>query len=160
MFESPMTLDRTHRVLTAVVLVILAGVFAALATTVGQIGAPIIGFVTVALAISWAMSPRKLVIADSELRVERRAWPALRVPLSSVTTAEPVALSGRTLRLVGVGGFFGSYGLFTNGQLGRFRLYATRRQNAMIVRRSSGLPIVITPDDIAGAVKTLGERRA
>src|SRR4051812_19869414 len=153
-----MTLDRAHRVLTAVVLVLLAGVFAALATTVGEIGAPIIALVAVALVIAWAMSPRRFVIDDGELRVERRAWRALRVPLSSVLTAEPVALSGRTLRLVGVGGFFGSYGLFTNGQLGRFRLYATRRQNALIVRRSSGLPIVITPDDVAGAVRALSPR--
>lgn len=155
-----MTLDRAYRALTAIVFALVIGAFAVVAMAVGEIAVPIIGFIAVALAISWAMAPRRLVIGDGELRVERRAWRAMRVPLSAVASAEPVAISGRTLRIAGVGGFFGSYGLFTNGELGRFRLYATRRQNGMIVRRTSGLPIVITPDDVVGAVKALGERRA
>jgi len=160
MARFPMTLDRAHRVLTVIALALVAVTFAIMLTAIGPIMLPVLGFVVIALAVSWAMAPRALAVEGDELRVERRAWPALRVPLSVVTTAEPVALSGRTLRIAGVGGFFGSYGLFTNGQLGRFRLYATRRQDAMIVRRTKGLPIVLTPDDIPGAVRVLSERRA
>ena len=160
MARFPMTLDRAHRLLTVVALALVAGSFAVMLTAVGPIMLPVLAFVVLALAVSWAMAPCALAVEGDELRVVRRAWPALRVPLANVTSAEPVALSGRTLRIAGVGGFFGSYGLFTNGQLGRFRLYATRRQGGMIVRRTSGLPIVITPDDIPGAVKALGERRA
>ena len=160
MARFPMTLDRAHRVLTVVALALVAGAFAVALSAVGMLMLPVLGFVVVALAVSWAMAPCALAVEGDELRVERRAWPALRVPLETVTAAEPVALSGRTLRIAGVGGFFGSYGLFTNGQLGRFRLYATRRQDAMIVRRRQGLPIVITPDDIPGAVRALSKGRA
>jgi hypothetical protein len=106
------------------------------------------------------MSPRALVVDAGELRVERRAWPPLRIPLATVASAAPLDRLGRgTLRVFGVGGFFGSYGLFSNGDLGRFRLYATRAGQAVIVRRTGKeLPIVLTPDDVAGAIGAIDRR--
>jgi len=124
---------------------------------VGFIPLAILGVV---LGLSWAMSPRALVVDGGELRVERRAWQPLRIPLASVASASPLDRLGRgTLRLFGVGGFFGSYGLFSNGDLGRFRLYATRGGQAVIVRRTGDeLPIVLTPDDVTGAIGAIDRR--
>ena len=156
MFRSPLSMDAMYRRLTIFVIVLLVAVFVTVWFTVGELALPVVGFVAVAMVISWAMAPRELVVEGDELRVERRAWRALRIPRSTIESAAALpGLSGRTLRIGGVGGFFGSYGLFTNGELGRFRLYATRRGNALIVRRTSGLPIVITPDDVPAAVEAL-----
>jgi hypothetical protein len=95
------------------------------------------------------------------LRIERRAWPALRLPLTSIEKAEHLeTIGGGTLRLFGVGGFFGSYGLFSNRELGRFRLYSTQRGKALLVRRHDALPLVITPDDLKGSLEALDPARA
>jgi hypothetical protein len=54
------------------------------------------------------------------------------------------------VRLFGVGGFFGSYGLFWARGLGRFRAYATQSAPGVLVRRSGALPLIVTPDDADG----------
>jgi len=156
MFRSPLSLDRMYRGLTIFVIVLLAVVFTTTYIAVGTLALPFVALVAVMMVIAWAMAPRELVVEGDELRVERRAWRALRVPRSSIeSAAELPGLSSRTLRIGGVGGFFGSYGLFTNRDLGRFRLYSTRRGHALIVKRTGALPIVITPDDVPGAVDAL-----
>ncbi|HEY5242252.1 MAG TPA: PH domain-containing protein [Polyangiaceae bacterium] len=160
MFRTPMTLDRGQRAMTGVVAVIIAVALGATVLAGAHIGVSVVAVLGVVLALAWAMSPRAIVVDGGELRVERRAWPPLRIPLASVASAAPLErLSRGTLRLFGVGGFFGSYGLFSNGDLGRFRLYATRAGQAMIVRRTGdALPLVLTPDDVAGAIGAIDRR--
>ena len=158
-----MRLDRSNRVMTLVVSAVvlaslslgLAGAFAGRRASALGTGALLIVVATMFLA--WAMSPRELVIDRGELRVERRAWPALRIPLASVSGTSVVDGVGlRAIRVFGVGGFFGSYGLFRNKALGRFRMYATHMGQAMVVRRTGdACPIVLTPDDVAGAVRAV-----
>jgi hypothetical protein len=160
MFRTPMTLDRRQRTMTAVVGLLLAVSFAVVTVTGAHVGFGVFALLGVVLAVSWAMSPVALVVDGGELRVERRAWRPLRVPLASVASAAPLErLGAGTLRVFGVGGFFGSYGLHSNGDLGRFRLYATRSGQAVVVRRTGGdLPIVLTPDDVAGAIGAIDRR--
>lgn len=160
MFRTPMTLDRRQRLLTGVVGVLIATAVGVALMTGAHVGSSWLIVVAVVLALSWAMSPRALVVEGDELRVERRAWLPLRIPLASVASASPLDHLGRgTLRLLGVGGFFGSYGLFSNGEIGRFRLYATRAGQAIIVRRTGkALPLVLTPDDVKGAIGAIDRR--
>jgi hypothetical protein len=160
MFRTAMSLDRTQRRLTVLVAALLVVSTTIVFVSKAELGLGVVALLVVVLAIAWAMSPRELVVDGGELRVERRAWPPLRVPLSSVACAAPLGrLGGRTLRVVGVGGFFGSYGLFSNAELGRFRLYATRAGQAVIVRRRGDeLPIVLTPDDVAGTIEAIDRR--
>jgi hypothetical protein len=160
MFRTPMTLDRTHRRLTWLVVALLVASFVVVTVTGAQAGFGVFVLLTVVLAIAWAMSPRQLVVDGGELRIERRAWRPLRVPLSSIVSAAPLGrMSQRTWRVFGVGGFFGSYGVYSNPDIGRFRLYATRRGQAVIVRRRGDeLPLVLTPDDVAGAIEAIDRR--
>lgn len=157
-----MTLDRANRNLTLV-----AGLVIALVTVISlALGNHqawlVVAVVSIAMALSWAMSPRALVVDERELRVERRLWPALRVARSDIENAAPLdSLGKRALRLFGVGGFFGSYGLFWSDKLGRFRLYGTRRGQAVVVVRRGGLlPLVLTPDDVAGTIGAVDRRPA
>jgi hypothetical protein len=164
MFRTPMTLDRMHRTLTLIVGTACA--LAVVATMSARARTGIAGFagigviLVLVLLLAWAMSPRELIVDASELRVVRRAWAPVRVPLSAVLDATPLdRFGGGAIRLFGVGGFFGSYGLFTSAGLGRFHLYSTRRGQAMIVRRHDGLPIVLTPDDVAGTIGAIDNGR-
>jgi hypothetical protein len=163
MFKTPMSLDRTHRTLTIAVAALGAASLLALSASpqLGLFRNTVIGVLAAVLLVCWAMSPRALVVDSGELRVERRAWRPLRVPLASVSSAAPLEGVGLgTIRVFGVGGFFGSYGLFYNAVLGRFRMYATRRGQAMIVRRTGdALPLVITPDDVAGSLRAIQPTR-
>jgi hypothetical protein len=160
MFRTGMTLDRTHRRLTWISSALIAVALVVSFASGARLGEGVLAFVAAVLLLAWAMSPRALVVARGELRVERRAWPALRIPLAAVVSASPLdRLGGGTIRLFGTGGFFGSYGLFRSDALGRFRLYATRTGQAVIVRRAgSELPIVLTPDDVAGTIDAIDRR--
>jgi hypothetical protein len=160
MFRSAMTLDRTARVVTGIVSAIVV-VPVAIALFTGTHTFGLLGLLLgVVLGLAWAMSPKAVTVRGDELCVERRAWVPLRVPLASIASASPLgSLGSGTIRLFGVGGFFGSYGLHSNGSLGRFRLYATRRGQAVLVRRNgSELPIVLTPDDVAGTIEAIDRR--
>lgn len=160
MFRTPMSLDDRNKKLTLLVGFLVIATFAIVVVSGARLGVPVLGVLALVLAVSWALAPRALVVDARELRIERRAWSPLRIPLSQVASAAPLSdLSAGTLRLFGVGGFFGSYGLFSNGQLGKFRLYATHGGQAVLVRRRGDeLPIVVTPDDVTGAIAAI-ERR-
>jgi hypothetical protein len=160
MFRSTMTLDSYQRVMTVIATLLVPLSALALLAVGTYAAAAMLLFLAVSLGLAWAMSPRAIAVGDGELRVERRAWAPLRVPLGSIVSASAIdELGPGTIRLFGVGGFFGSYGLFRSSSLGRFRLYATRSARAVLVKRSGGtLPLVITPDDVAGVVTSLGAR--
>jgi hypothetical protein len=159
MFRTDMTLDRSNRIFTGIATVILVVVVVVAQCSGHTHPLALIG-VVIALGLAWAMAPRALVVDDREVTIERRMWPALRFPREDIASAAPVVTLGkRALRLWGVGGFFGSYGLFWSDTLGRFRLYGTRRGQAVIVvRKGSLLPVVVTPDDVAGAINAIDTR--
>jgi hypothetical protein len=160
MFRTPLSLDRTHRRITLISTGLIVVVLGIALITGKDGGLGVVAFLAAVLGASWAMGPRELVVDNGELRIERRAWRALRIRLAEIESAAPLNKIGkRALRLFGVGGFFGSYGLFWSDAIGKFRLYATRRGQALIVRRKNGLlPIVMTPDDVAGAIDAIDPR--
>ncbi|HET8542327.1 MAG TPA: PH domain-containing protein [Anaeromyxobacter sp.] len=96
---------------------------------------------------SWALAPRAYEIGGGTLRILRNGWLATAVPLARIRSAgeiEPDALRG-SLRLVGIGGLFGTYGLFRSPELGPFRLDATRATGLVLVRTPRRAH-VLTPD--------------
>lgn len=52
-----------------------------------------------------------------------------------------------TIRTFGVGGLFGYFGKFANRKLGNMTWYATRRENAVLVRTIDDKKIILTPDE-------------
>lgn len=151
-----MSLDRAHRTTSVVVCALVAVVAIGVLTARSHVGAGVLVLVVGVLVGSWALAPRAIVVEAGELSIERRAWRPLRVPLATIEHADMIQRAGgRTLRLFGVGGFFGTYGLFWSDALGRHRMYATRAGGGVIVRRRAGLPIVLTPDDAPGALAAL-----
>ena len=52
-----------------------------------------------------------------------------------------------TVRTFGVGGLFGYFGKFANRALGSMTLYATRRNNYVLIITTDERKIIITPDE-------------
>jgi hypothetical protein len=159
MFRSTLSLDRRNVVSTVVASLLVGGVVLVIAHFDGANASHVAWLMLATFAIAWAMAPRALVVEGSELRIERRFWPALRVSLADVQSASPIDSLGKgVLRLGGVGGYFGSYGFFRSNKLGWFRLYGTRGGQAVLIARRGAMPIVVTPDDVAGAIHAIDPR--
>jgi len=139
------TWDRTLRVVTLVVVVLLAAVVGAIAFATARAEGPaalvagVAALVTVILGVTWSLAPRAFAVEDGQVRIERPLRP-IAIPIRSIRSAGllPRAALRGALRLGGSGGLFGYYGRSWSRSLGAFRLYATRRD---------GLVRVDTPDE-------------
>lgn len=100
------------------------------------------------LAITYGYSPKGYSIQDGQLVILRpfKAKNYSLEDIQSVTSVDRDNLKG-SLRIFGVGGLFGYYGLFRNSTYGNMIWYATRRDQFVVIERSNGKTIVITPDD-------------
>ncbi len=149
----PMSLDAANRLLTLVVLFICGAV---LGLQVALCRPPV-AWIPLLTAVAllptlggcWALAPTALAVDGSTLRIERRAWRALEIPLQEIVALDsgPALRMRSTLRLFGVGGFFGTFGLMWSRPLGRFWAYATRSAPSLVLRRRGSLPVLVTPDD-------------
>ena len=152
----PMSLDGLNQGITWFVVVVVAVVVVSvIGSPAGPIALPIVGLVAVGLAVAWALAPTALEIDGHAVRICRRAWRPLDLPLVTIASVETTPPMGLGFRLFGVGGFFGSYGLFWARNLGRFMAYVTRRGPSVLLRRRGALPVMVTPDDPEGFVRTL-----
>lgn len=69
---------------------------------------------------------------------------------------------GAGLRLFGSGGFLGWFGLFYNGSLGRFWAYAGNRQDLVLLTKTDGTKILLSPhppDAFLEAIGVSGQAR-
>ena len=64
---------------------------------------------------------------------------------------------GLTIRTFGVGGLFGYFGKFSNTKIGRLTMYATRRNNSVLIE-TANKKIILTPDDPIELVRQLGTK--
>jgi len=154
-FELPW--DRTLRVTTTLYVLLLLGLGLGvgailLAQADGDPVARLAGLAPLlvmagAIPLTWALAPRALVVGQGLLRIERPLRP-VELPLSEVRVVGRLpreALSG-LLRTGGSGGAFGYYGRYWSRRLGAIRLYATRRDEYVLVDTATGR-FVVTPDD-------------
>ena len=94
------------------------------------------------------MMPLAYSVTQNHIRVRRLLadWELRRDSVSAVRILEHKEM-GFTLRLFGVGGLFGYFGMFRNARLGNFRMLGTRRNKALLIETITGKKFVITPDD-------------
>ena len=161
-------MDRTLRITTRVVWVLLALPLAAMSAArwfpgAGRPGAPPPSLVIAGVALAIAaiayftrgMAPRGFALNDIELVIDRAMRP-VKIPLSSVTEVRLLAdaeMKG-TLRALGASGFYGHYGWFWNRQLGRFLLYSGRLKDLVLVRSDKAV-FVLGPEDPGSFVADL-----
>lgn len=102
--------------------------------------------------------PEQYRINGSTLTVVRRIG-SVEIPLSSIHGSELVdRVAPAAWRLFGSGGLFGVFGWFYTAGLGRYRAYATRYRDGLLVRTDGG-PIVLTPDEREELARALARGR-
>lgn len=159
-----MTMDRVHRITTALVavalglvsLVLLGAALSRPDQLPVQLAAGIMALTWLVLAVAWALSPVALRLSGAELWVLRRAWRPWRINLQDICQARTQDGLVLGLRLCGTGGFFGSYGWFWVPRLGRVRVFASRCVDGVVLLRAQGVPLVVTPDARERFVEALG----
>jgi len=96
-----------------------------------------------------AFAPQSYSITERHLIINR---PASRVILNLSDITEIQLLEKNALwggiRLLGVGGMFGYYGIFWHKKYGRITLYATRSDNKILITFRDGKKILVTPDSL------------
>ena len=100
------------------------------------------------LILTYGFSPKGYAIEDRQLVIYR----PFQNKYYSTENILKVSMIDRkelknSLRIFGVGGLFGYFGLFRNSRYGTMIWYATRRDQFVVIERSNGKVIVLTPDD-------------
>lgn len=107
--------------------------------------------VLLTLALAWAASPVAAELSAAGLVIRRRKFGPKTYPRENIADVSP---SPRRfgMRVAGVGGFFGCFGLYYVSGLGFYWLQSARLQVAegALLRRRTGRPIVVIVDDGAG----------
>jgi len=113
-------------------------------------------FSTAFMALGYAFSPRCYELTKSEL-VVKRALRCVRIPYHKVVEVKPLSsLSLKHIRLFGMGGLFGFYGLYYVSGLGKLWLYITKWKNLVLVK-AVDKSYVLSPDDREGFIKALSD---
>jgi hypothetical protein len=108
-----------------------------------MVGAPLI-----VLLGSLVFMVRGYVLTESSIEILRLGWSTV-LPFAGLAAVngEPRGLRG-SLRLFGNGGLFAISGWFWNRRIGRFRVYATDPERAVLLRYRDGKQVVVTPHDV------------
>ena len=113
------------------------------------------------LVLTYGFSPKGYALEDGKLVVLR----PFQNKFHATTDILNVSLVDRkdlknSLRVFGVGGLFGYFGLFRNTRYGTMIWYATRRDQFVVIERSNGKAIVLTPDDPNSFVSEWNETKS
>jgi hypothetical protein len=122
---------------------LLLGPRESLVWRMAMVGAPLI-----VLLGSLVFMVRGYVLTESSIEILRLGW-STYLPFAGLAAVngEPHGLRG-SLRLFGNGGLFAISGWFWNRRIGRFRVYATDPERAVLLRYRDGKQVVVTPHDV------------
>ncbi len=153
MFKASM--DNTTKVMTALVILILAGVSVLPAK---ELLAPdvsrgdvirnvlVLVFLLAVPVGTWMYAPSWYEINAGRLVIHRNVG-QVSIALSEIAEVKQQdGVIGRSIRTFGVGGLFGFYGKFYTDGVGSATFYATQRKNWVWVKLKSGKNILLTPD--------------
>jgi hypothetical protein len=107
------------------------------------------GMLIVLLLGMLIFAPHKYVLTPTSL-VVFRLGPKVRIGFDQIESIELLvdrSLLGGVVRVMGVGGVFGYYGLFWGWKAGRFRAYITRTDRLVLIRRKQADPVLLSPRD-------------
>ena len=156
-------LDKTTKVLTAIVFFTLALTIYLLANRVilyshKEMLLEKIGLVVICITLitCFVFSPRKLILTNKELIVRCRAY-SKHVPIKDIVscTFHSEIIDGSTIRLFASGGFGGYYGLFWNSKCGKFKAFFGNRSSTFTLKLVSGEYVVLGCENCQSLINEL-----
>jgi cytochrome c biogenesis factor len=113
------------------------------------------------LLVTYGFSPKGYSLQDGQLVIYRpfrnKFYGTESIQTVSIVAKEELKWS---MRVFGVGGLFGYFGLFRNSRYGTMIWYASRRDQFVVIERSNGKTIVLTPDDPNSFVSEWNETKS
>ena len=110
------------------------------------------------LVITYGFSPKAYALEDRQLIIyrpfHRKFYSTTDMKTVSIVSKKDMP---RSIRVFGVGGLFGYFGLFRNSRYETMIWYATRRDQFVVIERSNGRTIVLTPDDPNSFVQEINQ---
>ncbi len=109
-------------------------------------------YITVCLLIIYfivfAFRPVKYSLTADNLIVHR-LFSNVKIERSKIKSVELVDKEklSWSVRVFGVGGFYGYFGKFANAKLGTMTWYATRKDRIVLVKMLNNKKIILTPDE-------------
>lgn len=110
------------------------------------------------LLLTYGFSPKRYGLQDRQLVIYRPFQNKIYATedMHSVSIVSKEEMKG-SMRVFGVGGLFGYFGLFRNSRYGTMIWYATRRDQFVVIERSNGRTIILTPDDPNSFVQEINQ---
>lgn len=105
----------------------------------------ITALIVVVLAGTWLYAPQYYILTDDAFII-KRAIKDVSISFSDISgTSSKDSLP--MMRMMGVGGMFGWYGLFSSGDLGKVWAYCTQQNHLVFIKTKNGYPVIISPDE-------------
>jgi hypothetical protein len=104
-----------------------------------------VGLVVVGI-ISLVLNPTQYTVRDGLLLIERPIG-AIEIRLSDIIAAKEITRLPY-IRVFGIGGLFGYYGLYWSKETGTVRMYGRNRRHPILLDLRSARRTVLMPDDL------------
>lgn len=146
------SLDTSAKVTTIAITILFAAIIIGQISLIKDNGnaAPI--FTTVASLLiyfgTFSFRPISYRLADDKLIIHR-LLADIKIERSEIKSVEQIDKENLSwsVRVFGVGGLFGYWGKFTNRKIGSMTWYATRRNNAVLIKTIYNKVIILTPNE-------------
>jgi len=102
----------------------------------------------------YLLKPLAITMDENMITIERKIRPVV-IPLSDVLSVQRVDSMRYIFRTFGNGGVFGYTGIFYKKGIGSMTWYCTQRKNYVLIEKTNGKKIVITPDEPEEFMKDL-----
>ena len=107
---------------------------------------------------AYLFAPRGFSLTGEGVRVERLVG-SFTIPYLEIAEAKLLEeLTWKGLRLFGVGGFYGFYGLYYSSGIGKFWAYTGRRSKLILLELKDGRKLVLGPEPPEAFLEALKRR--
>ena len=101
----------------------------------------------VSAVVIYLLSPNNYSVSSDKLLIHRMLKD-IEIDRNNIQSVQEIDESQveDSIRTFGASGFFGSFGMFWNGKLGKMTWYVTRKNNFVLVETKDQKKIILTPD--------------
>lgn len=153
--KSRVKLSRYSLILTIVINIVLVG---GCFLTIREPAFPWLLAVTLALLfLGMYFGPISISVDDKYIKIHSMLK-TRRIPLSDVVSVEPFKPTMGAYRLCGAGGYMGYWGLFREGDVGRYMAYYGNASDCFLVRMGNGDKYVLGCENPSAIISAIASR--
>lgn len=145
------SLDKFNKITTIIASTIVIGIILSSFFLSPENGQDIMKYAAIPLifvfVIVYFFRPNNYSVSSDKLLIHRLIKD-VEIDRNNIQSVQEIDESQvkNSLRTFGVGGFFGNFGTFWNGKLGKMTWYVTRKNNFVLVETKDQKKIILTPD--------------